>query len=595
MEGSAAARGEGSSEEKRETAPLEESASAISPPISSAISAEEHKDYEERGNFLAIRQDKSPATITTARTTELRPSLEEKIAMIRVVMSADKESRQILTSGISGETPTTQVEFSPGGESARNEGSGVPTAEPKSILFPYRKNKRMIKPKTFRLASNGKPVILAEDSPVGRFFANPASNRQAEEDFKAEVREAQLGDELDLMLQSGASAVDSNALTPPNGDDDMDYGEECEDIKEEGADDDDANSQNNNGTQEDDDNKGSNTDGSDVLDDDELDGSVQGRISQPVVTQQIIMDLIMSQQPAIIQPPRLEGEGWEEKKKNYTRLLDGYESPTGGTFRATLELGSLMFAAVAAESANQISLMAQHDANEKLVKQAERHREIMEKEFTENLARIKLENHRAIDETIRIRDEFVQMCKPKISVENDYLRRVDDNQSPEVVRLQLDFMRKKADRCANELRELEERHEQELAQEKALNSIKDHQELLRERKKVKELQATIRNYEENLLGLQPAAKKIKVEDQGLIKAVAMKDQDVPTQEKVTAAALEVKTRAIKDLSSDKVITSAYAQSSHHQRNLDIVLKKDTSDMMPTREEVAELAKSVQII
>jgi hypothetical protein len=37
-----------------------------------------------------------------------------------------------------------------------------------------------------------------------------------------------------------------------------------------------------------------------------------------------------------------------------------------------------MFAAVAAESANQISLMAQHDANEKLVKQAERHQEIME-------------------------------------------------------------------------------------------------------------------------------------------------------------------------------------------------------------------------
>ncbi len=64
---------------------------------------------------------------------------------------------------------------------------------------------------------------------------------------------------------------------------------------------------------------------------------------------------------------------------SYSRLLDGYESPTGGTFRATLELGSLMFAAVAAESANQISLMAQHDANEKLVEQAERHREIMEK------------------------------------------------------------------------------------------------------------------------------------------------------------------------------------------------------------------------
>jgi hypothetical protein len=94
MEGIAAARGEGSSEEKKETAPapLEESASALSPPISSAISAEEHKDYEERGNSLAIRQDNSPATITTARPAEPEPSLEDKFTMIRVTMSANAES-----------------------------------------------------------------------------------------------------------------------------------------------------------------------------------------------------------------------------------------------------------------------------------------------------------------------------------------------------------------------------------------------------------------------------------------------------------------------------------------------------------------------
>jgi hypothetical protein len=142
--------------------------------------------------------------------------------------------------------------------------------------------------------------------------------------------------------------------------------------------------------------KGSDNDSSNGVpllgDEEDLDGSVQGRATQPVVIQQIIMDLIMNHQQPIIQPSPLAKEGWEEKKMSYSRLLDGYESPTGGTFRATLELGSLMFAAVAAESANRISLMAQHDANEKLVKQAEKHREIMEKEFTENLARIKLEN-----------------------------------------------------------------------------------------------------------------------------------------------------------------------------------------------------------
>ncbi len=144
-----------------------------------------------------------------------------------------------------------------------------------------------------------------------------------------------------------------------------------------------------------------------------------------------------------------------------------------------------MFAAVAAESANQISLIAQHDANEKLVKQTERHREIMEKEFTENLARIKLENQRTIDETIRIRDEFVQMCKPTISVEDDYLRRVDESQNPHIMRMRLEVMSNKIARCENEILNNEDRHERELKQEKALTAIKD-QDLLRQRKKMTE-------------------------------------------------------------------------------------------------------------
>jgi hypothetical protein len=119
---------------------------------------------------------------------------------------------------------------------------------------------------------------------------------------------------------------------------------------------------------------------------------------------------------------------------------------------------------------------------------------------------------------------LVQMCKPKISVEDDYLQRVDDNQSPEIARMRLQVMSNKAARLEKELRENEERHEMELAQEKASTAVKD-QELLRERKKIKELQATIRDYEENLLGLQPAVKKIKVESQGLIEAVAVKEPE----------------------------------------------------------------------
>ena len=103
-----------------------------------------------------------------------------------------------------------------------------------------------------------------------------------------------------------------------------------------------------------------------------------------------------------------------------------------------------------------------------------------------------------------------------ISLEDDYLRRVDESQSPEFVRMQLDVMNQRADRYASE---------QELAHEKALTASKD-QDLARERKKIRELQAAIREVEEGLLGLQPASKKSQVEDQGTIKSTAVPEKNL---------------------------------------------------------------------
>jgi hypothetical protein len=125
MEGSAAARGEGSSEDKKETAPPEESASALCPtissqisspigsPISSPISAEERKDYEDRGNSIAIRQDDSSATITTAESTEPEPSVEEQYNRVMAMLKERTES--LLRRA---RTPTTPV-----GSPQRREGT----------------------------------------------------------------------------------------------------------------------------------------------------------------------------------------------------------------------------------------------------------------------------------------------------------------------------------------------------------------------------------------------------------------------------------------------------------------------------------------
>ena len=107
--------------------------------------------------------------------------------------------------------------------------------------------------------------------------------------------------------------------------------------------------------------------------------------------------------------------------------------------------------------------MAQQDANEKLVKQAEQHRELMEKEFTANLARIREEHQKTIDETIRIRNDCARLYEATNGLGEDYLQKIDEHQGGELVRIQLEFMRKRAERYAQEIRDNAERHEQELS------------------------------------------------------------------------------------------------------------------------------------
>jgi len=107
---------------------------------------------------------------------------------------------------------------------------------------------------------------------------------------------------------------------------------------------------------------------------------------QPILTQQKVMDLIMQQQAL----PNNTSEGltattWATKKQGFTDMLSGFRSPTGTTYRVALDLASVLFVSVAAADANRRSLMAQSEAQQKLVEQHEKHREKLEEEFTLNL------------------------------------------------------------------------------------------------------------------------------------------------------------------------------------------------------------------
>jgi hypothetical protein len=125
------------------------------------------------------------------------------------------------------------------------------------------------------------------------------------------------------------------------------------------------------------------------------------------------MDLIMQHQTL----PNNTSEGlaatnWATKKEGFKDMLSGFQSPTGTTYRVALDLASVLFVSVAAADANRRSLMAQNEAQQKLVAQAEKHRETLEEEFTLNLKRIREENQKILDLTVRIREQLIRSCQP---------------------------------------------------------------------------------------------------------------------------------------------------------------------------------------
>ncbi len=89
-------------------------------------------------------------------------------------------------------------------------------------------------------------------------------------------------------------------------------------------------------------------------------------------------------------------------------MLDGYESPTSRTVQVDVDLATLMIISAVAENTNRINIAAQHEQREMMMRQAELHRETLEREFTSGLERIKTEHERAIKEAKKFREEYAR-------------------------------------------------------------------------------------------------------------------------------------------------------------------------------------------
>jgi hypothetical protein len=195
----------------------------------------------------------------------------------------------------------------------------------------------------------------------------------------------------------------------------------------------------------------------------EVEAPTGAQVVKPVLTQKWLMDIIAKQPQALMQ--KME---WEQKKQCYKEMLSGYESPNGTSINVGVDLTALMFVSAVSESAQMISLMAQSEASDKLMKQAEQHREALEKEFKLNMERMKAEHNRAITEAMKIRDNYARSALEAAGAVNQTIQKFDQAQGDKVVNFQLETLKKRALKFERQLAEAAEKHEEELKEKELL-------------------------------------------------------------------------------------------------------------------------------
>ena len=179
--------------------------------------------------------------------------------------------------------------------------------------------------------------------------------------------------------------------------------------------------------------------------------------SQPVLTKEAVMELV-SKDAGRLTP----GSGWEVRKQGYCGLLSGYESPNGSTVNVAIDLAALIIMSAVSQTTIKNSLEMQEAANDKLLQQAEEHRDLAQKQFTEAMGRMHAEQERTISEAARIRDAYASSAKLAQFSFDSMMTRVENNQSSNIISRQMACLKQRSEKYELELQEISEKHLEEL-------------------------------------------------------------------------------------------------------------------------------------
>ncbi len=219
---------------------------------------------------------------------------------------------------------------------------------------------------------------------------------------------------------------------------------------------------------------------------------------------------------------------------------------------------------------------------------------------------------RAISEAKKFREEYARSCA--LDNGDKTLQGVGDNQGMAIMTFQMNILQRKAMRAEQELKEIKDKHEQELRHERDLNTQKE-KIIEQERLKNEQLKEELRIFEENVLrGIMsneskirpkshtaspdsPKHKRIKIGDEDPkdnkeLKVISLEDKIGIKQEAPQGDKKELKIAPIYFDENDKVHydeSTAYTTSTRDKSNI-LIVRKDPKSIRSAADTSREASK-----
>ncbi len=212
---------------------------------------------------------------------------------------------------------------------------------------------------------------------------------------------------------------------------------------------------------------------------------------------------------------------------------------------------------------------------------------------------MKVEHEKTITQAVKIRDKYARSALEATTSVEQTMQKIDQAQSDNVINFQLECLRKRAQKYEQQLHEVTEKYEE--LRQKEIMSDNQRKELVKERRKNKDLEKELRGYEDSVMsGSVPRAALSQKSPDSSPEVPRPKrirtdvinvdsDKRTGTQEKEVAVHKLLQTAAVRDLQRatglNTSMTTAYTETPRDNANL-MAITKDPLSIRPSGHQTA---------